>query len=71
MYIDVKETIEKHSPVRLKEACGDALSMKPILSLKKSWSKVVCNNWRPVGDVRLSYPTFFIDDSDAESYTEE
>ena len=69
MYIDVKQTIEKHFLVRLREACGEALSIKPILSLKKSWSKVVCYNWRPVGDVRLSYPNFFIDDSDAKSYT--
>ena len=36
MYIDVKETIEKHFLVRLREACGEALSIKPILSLKKS-----------------------------------
>ena len=35
MYIDVKETIKKYFLVRMKEACGDALSLEPILSLKK------------------------------------
>ena len=42
MYIDVKETLKKYFLVRMKEACGDALSLKPILSLKEilkeSWS---------------------------------
>ena len=35
MYTDVKETIKKYLLVRMKEACGDALSLEPILSLKK------------------------------------
>ena len=35
MYIDVKETIKKYFLVRMKEACGDALSLEPILCLKK------------------------------------
>ena len=35
MYIAVKETIKKYFLVRIKEASGDALSLEPILSLKK------------------------------------
>ena len=35
MYIDLKETIKKYFLVRMKEACGDALSWEPILSFKK------------------------------------
>ena len=35
MYIDVKETIKKYFLVGMEEACGDALSLGPILSLKK------------------------------------
>ena len=35
MYIDVKESIKKYFLVRMKEACGDALSLEPILSFKK------------------------------------
>ena len=30
MYIDVKETIKKYFLVKVKEACGDALSLEPI-----------------------------------------
>ena len=67
MYIDVKETIKKYFLVKMKEACGDALSLEPILNFKKSWRKVGCYKWRPVGAVRLVYPQFFLcDDSDAE-----
>ena len=36
MYIDVKETIKKYFLVKMKEACGDALSLEPILNFKKS-----------------------------------
>ena len=36
MYIDVKETIKKCFLVRMKEVFGDALSLEPILSFKKS-----------------------------------
>ena len=35
MYIDVKETIKKYFIVRMKEACGNALFLEAILSLKK------------------------------------
>ena len=35
MNIDAKEIIIKFFLVRMKEACGDALFLKPILSLKK------------------------------------
>ena len=35
MYIDVKETI-KYFLVKIKEGCGDALSLESILNLKKS-----------------------------------
>ena len=37
MYIDVKETIKKY--ILVWEACGDALSLEPILSLKKTLKK--------------------------------
>ena len=41
MYIDVKETLKKYFLVRMKGACGNALSLKPIFSLKniikESW----------------------------------
>ena len=39
MYIDVKETIKKflkYILIKVKEACGDALSLEPILNFKKS-----------------------------------
>ena len=36
MYIDVKETIKKYFLVKMKEACGDALSLEPFQILKKS-----------------------------------
>ena len=61
-YIDEKETMKQYFLVRMKEACGDALSMEPILSLKK----VLKESWRPMGAVRLSYSTFFIDNFDEE-----
>ena len=35
MYIDVKETTKKYFLVKMKESCGDALSLEPILSLTK------------------------------------
>ena len=45
MYIDVKETIKKYFLVRMKEACGDALSLEPILSFKKNLQrKVIVTN---------------------------
>ena len=34
MYIDVKET-KKYFLVKVKEACGDVLSLEPILSFKR------------------------------------
>ena len=43
----------------MKEACGDALSLETILNFKKSWRKVGCYKWRPVGAVRLSYSQLF------------
>ena len=30
MYMDIKETIKKYFLVRMKEACGDALSLEPL-----------------------------------------
>ena len=36
MYVDVKETIKNYLLVKMKEACGDALSLEPILNFKKS-----------------------------------
>ena len=66
-YIDVKETMKELFLVRMKEACGDALSLEPILSFKKNLEgkSVVTNGdlWAPL-DFRT--PPFFIDDSDAE-----
>ena len=45
MYLDVKETVEKYFLVRMKEACGDALSLKPILSFKANLEgKLVVTN---------------------------
>ena len=35
LFIDVKETMKSYFLGRMKEACGDALSLEPILSLKK------------------------------------
>ena len=35
MYIDIKETIKKYFLVKVKEACGDAISLEPILNFKK------------------------------------
>ena len=35
MFIDVKETLKKYFLVRMKEACGHALSLKTILNLKE------------------------------------
>ena len=32
VYRRIKETIKKYFLVRMKEACGDALSLEPILS---------------------------------------
>ena len=32
MHMDVKETIKKYFMSRMKEACGDALSLEPTLS---------------------------------------
>ena len=40
MYIDVKETIKKYFPVRMKEACGDTLSLEPILSFKRILNEI-------------------------------
>ena len=41
MFIDVKETTKKYFLVKMKEACGDALSLEFILNfeiiLKESW----------------------------------
>ena len=41
MYIDVKETIKKYFLGKMKEACGDVLSLEPISNsksiLKESW----------------------------------
>ena len=39
MYIDAKEIIIKFFLVRMKKACGGALFLKPILSLKKILKK--------------------------------
>ena len=36
MYTDVKETIKQYILVRMKEVCGYALFLEPILSLKKT-----------------------------------
>ena len=61
-YIDEKETMKQYFLVRMKEACGDALSLESILSLKI----VLKESWWPMGAVRLSYSTFFIDNFDVE-----
>ena len=34
-YKGVKETVKQYFLVRMKEACGEALSLEPILSFKK------------------------------------
>ena len=61
MYIAIKETIKKYFQVKMKEACGDALSSEPILNfkkvLKKSWLLQMATCGR-------CYPQF--DDCDAE-----
>ena len=35
MHMDVREPIKKYLLVRMKEACGDVVSLEPILSSKK------------------------------------
>ena len=50
----------------MREACGDALSLEPILSFKKILKESWLLQWPPMGAVRLSYPPFLIDDSDTE-----
>ena len=35
MYTDVNETTKKYFLVKMKEACGDVLSLEPILNFKK------------------------------------
>ena len=35
MYKDIKETIKKYFLFKMKEVCGDALSLEPILNFKK------------------------------------
>ena len=55
MNIDAKEIIIKFFQVRMKEACGDVLFLKPILSLKKFLKE----NWllRVAPDFRT--PSFY------------
>ena len=66
MFIDVKETLKKYFLVGMKEACGDALSLKTILNLKEilkgSWLLQMATWGRCYTFVII----FFIDDSDAE-----
>ena len=44
MYIDVKEAIKKYFLVKMKETCGDALSLEPILNFKKILKLVVTSS---------------------------
>ena len=56
MNVDAKEIIIKFFLVRMKEACEDALFLKPILSLKKFLKK----SWLLQMAPDFLTPTFFL-----------
>ena len=44
MYIDLKETMKKYYLDKMKEACGEASSLEPILNFKNFEGNLVVTN---------------------------